>query len=593
MIIDEYVYTKTFRTKLKENKMIRALCIAIFLIQFGLGDIIKHQSFEDGTDNWNYTPTPEAFTDGEDVWNIVDNSWQNADLTTMPSDGSFFWGVQDLNSPMGTSDFGHLSFDSVHVTGYTNVTISFDYDVFEFDTGDDIKYEVFFDGVGQGEVLLIDGDSNYSTSGTETINVSTGIDSIRLIIYVKQNGGGDYAGLDNILVQGVKEGGNTTVQFAQSEDTVNEGDGSYNLLVTIINPDPQNATTADVELSNGDPADVDNYTTQQVTFPAGSSENQTVTIGITDDGEYEGSEIITFNLTNVQGGNNAQAGVPDQFELTITDNDPPPVPDIVINEIMQNPSAVGDTDGEWFELFNTSDSDIDINGWKIADLGSDEHIIDNGGPLTIASNDYLVLGRNGDTGTNGGVTVDYVYSSFLLSNSEDEVILYQSDGTTEIDRVEYDGGASFPNPNGASMELNNPQNDNNDGSNWSEATTSFGDGDFGTPGSQNSTFVSTITIENQFKVKSYKLHPNYPNPFNPITTISFDLNKNVSHIELKIYDILGKNVRTIHEGTLNAGHHTMHWNGKNEAGMLMPSGVYYAVLETLYFSDTIKMMLVK
>ena len=41
--------------------------------------------------------------------------------------------------------------------------------------------------------------------------------------------------------------------------------------------------------------------------------------------------------------------------------------DVVINEIMQNPSAVGDTDGEWFELYNPTGSDIDIEGWTIAD----------------------------------------------------------------------------------------------------------------------------------------------------------------------------------------------------------------------------------
>ena len=55
--------------------------------------------------------------------------------------------------------------------------------------------------------------------------------------------------------------------------------------------------------------------------------------------------------------------------------------DVVINEIMQNPSAVFDSDGEWFELINTTNNPIDIDGWTIEDNDVDSHLINNGGPL--------------------------------------------------------------------------------------------------------------------------------------------------------------------------------------------------------------------
>jgi hypothetical protein len=158
--------------------------------------------------------------------------------------------------------------------------------------------------------------------------------------------------------------------------------------------------------------------------------------------------------------------------------------DIVITEIMQNPQAVNDSDGEWFEVYNASDVTIDLNNWTLSDLGADNEVIENGGPLEIAAGAYLVFGNNGDFATNGGVTIDYVYDNFNLSNGDDEIILTAADGI-EIDRVEYDGSPNFPDPEGASMSLIVTNFDNNDGANWCVATTAYGDGDLGTPGMEN------------------------------------------------------------------------------------------------------------
>jgi len=159
--------------------------------------------------------------------------------------------------------------------------------------------------------------------------------------------------------------------------------------------------------------------------------------------------------------------------------------DVIITEIMQNPNVVYDSNGEWFELFNNTDSAIDLNGWIIRDNGSDSHTI--AGTLVIQPDDFLVLGNNSDSNTNGGYTCDYQYpGNWYLSNGDDEIVLLQ--GLLEIDRVEYDGGPNFPVPTGASMVFIGPylnsdaylQNDT--GSNWLESTGTFGDGDKGSPG---------------------------------------------------------------------------------------------------------------
>jgi len=162
--------------------------------------------------------------------------------------------------------------------------------------------------------------------------------------------------------------------------------------------------------------------------------------------------------------------------------------DIIINEVMQNPSAaLSDYFGEWFELYNATNNALDLNGCIISDNDTNSHEIDNS--LIIPSQGYLVLAINGDTAWNGGITPDYIYSGFYLSNTDDEIIL-ECDGK-EIDRIEYDDGATFPDPSGKSMIFNpsllgsNAATLNDDGNNWCESTSSYGNGDLGTPGAAN------------------------------------------------------------------------------------------------------------
>ncbi|MDP2741326.1 MAG: lamin tail domain-containing protein [bacterium] len=157
--------------------------------------------------------------------------------------------------------------------------------------------------------------------------------------------------------------------------------------------------------------------------------------------------------------------------------------DIVINEIMQNPASVSDSYGEWFELYNKTQSDISLLNCTIGDDGGDAHVIYSS--LIVPANGYVVLAKNGNSLQNGGVTSNYVYSGFFLSNVSDKIIL-NCDGI-EIDRVEYDGGSQFPNPIGASMSLASLALDNNIGSNWCASTSIFGAGDKGTPGTLNDT----------------------------------------------------------------------------------------------------------
>jgi hypothetical protein len=102
------------------------------------------------------------------------------------------------------------------------------------------------------------------------------------------------------------------------------------------------------------------------------------------------------------------------------------------------------------------------------------------------ANDYVVLGINADSNTNGGISVDYDYNRFTLGNTDDEIIL--SNSNTILDQIAWDNGATFPNPTGASMNLDPNKYDdidNDDGSNWCESGSVLASGDFGTPGATN------------------------------------------------------------------------------------------------------------
>lgn len=147
--------------------------------------------------------------------------------------------------------------------------------------------------------------------------------------------------------------------------------------------------------------------------------------------------------------------------------------DLVVSEFLADPVAVSDTAGEWFEIFNTTASPVDLNGLSIADDGSNLDDIDGGGPLLVPPGGYFLLARNDDPAVNGGVVPDYVYSGFSLSNGGDEILILH-DGT-EIFRLVYDSALVAP---GVSTELIALP----DTYALTPGTLTFGAGDVGTPG---------------------------------------------------------------------------------------------------------------
>ncbi len=104
--------------------------------------------------------------------------------------------------------------------------------------------------------------------------------------------------------------------------------------------------------------------------------------------------------------------------------------------------------------------------------------------------------------------------------------------------------------------------------------------------------ITWVKLASDKTPNSFELYQNYPNPFNPTTTISFQLSA-VSRITLMIYDILGREVRTLVNEKETAGPHAVLWDGTDQDGRHVASGVYYYQLTTLNGSITKKAVLVK
>ena len=92
--------------------------------------------------------------------------------------------------------------------------------------------------------------------------------------------------------------------------------------------------------------------------------------------------------------------------------------------------------------------------------------------------------------------------------------------------------------------------------------------------------------------RAFRLYPNFPNPFNPETTYSFDLTER-TNVSLVVYNLLGEEVARLVQGRLDAGHHEVQWNGRLASGMNAPTGMYLCELAGNTHRAVIKLAIVR
>ncbi len=171
--------------------------------------------------------------------------------------------------------------------------------------------------------------------------------------------------------------------------------------------------------------------------------------------------------------------------------------ELVITEIMYDPDAVSDGDGEWFELLVSTETSVNLEGLRVADDPSfgaaDLFTVDSA--LVATDGDRLVFAAQGDSTLNGGVTADFDYAGrgVNFNNSGDDLYVGRANGgnTTTLDAVTWDETAGWPLAKGASIELNDSKADtssNDSARSWCMATSAISGAasDKGSPGKASS-----------------------------------------------------------------------------------------------------------
>ena len=258
---------------------------------------------------------------------------------------------------------------------------------------------------------------------------------------------------------------------------------------------------------------------------------------------------------------------------------------IVINEINYNSFEDHDS-GDWVELYNPTVDDIDISNWSFKDE-DDSHVFVIPDNTILDQDQYLVL-------VNDSTNFSQYYSNtniignlnFGFSGGGEILRIYDSGGSL-VDTVLYDDSdpwPSDPDGDGPTLELINSSYDNALGESWASSI------DYGTPGYRNSSFLNHKIVSNL--PDNFFLFNNYPNPFNPSTIISYNLPID-SHVNIAIFDVLGRKVKTLTDQYMKVGKHLIQWNGVNDQGKLVAGGVYIYKIQSGDYKESKKMILVK
>ncbi len=162
----------------------------------------------------------------------------------------------------------------------------------------------------------------------------------------------------------------TFVEFQSSASSGSENGGAITIPVTITNPSSTATTTVQVSVSGGSAINGTDYQTfglTTLTFPAGSSAAQNITITPIDNLVFAGNTTVVLSLSNAGGGTSASLGTKTTHTVTILENEAPPEPDVLVNEYQ---NTVGDIlSSESIELLVKKDH-LDMRGYSIADATS-------------------------------------------------------------------------------------------------------------------------------------------------------------------------------------------------------------------------------
>lgn len=242
--------------------------------------------------------------------------------------------------------------------------------------------------------------------------------------------------------------------------------------------------------------------------------------------------------------------------------------ELLLSELMSsNSTTITDNYGEyedWLEIYNPKDTVVNLSGKYLTDKMDNLTKWQFPENVKIEPHQYILIWCDEDQEQAGP------HINFKLNSGGEFIAIVDNDGVTIVDSV------TAP----ALNEDESYARQNNEGD-WVITNLS-------TPGESN--IVTNITDEN-FDRYTYRLDA-YPNPFNPSTTIEYEIAKPME-IELKIYDVLGREIWSVNKERKESGSYMIQWNGRNMEGRELASGIYIVNINGESFSKTIKLMLLR
>ena len=104
--------------------------------------------------------------------------------------------------------------------------------------------------------------------------------------------------------------------------------------------------------------------------------------------------------------------------------------------------------------------------------------------------------------------------------------------------------------------------------------------------------VRTNSSDIKMIPNSFALKQNYPNPFNPTTKINYEIPQS-AFVELVVFNLIGQMIKVLNSTFQQPGYYSINWDGKNDNGVSVPSGVYFYTISSKSFQKTKKMLYLK
>ncbi|MDP8229265.1 MAG: CotH kinase family protein [Candidatus Electryoneaceae bacterium] len=266
------------------------------------------------------------------------------------------------------------------------------------------------------------------------------------------------------------------------------------------------------------------------------------------------------------------------------------VGEVVINEINYN-SADDFDSGDWVELYGLR-GNHDIGGWMLQD-NQHNHRYFIPDQAVLRQGEFLVIAQDPTAFARQYPDVERVIGGFDFGfgGSGDDVRLFNGDGIL-IDWVAYDDNDPWPQQadgDGPTLELINPSLINFGQDNWRGSQEPAL---HGTPGYINSVFDDVSEDPVPPLPQLWEIVSTYPCPFNSNVYIQFNAQE-AGKIAFTIFDLLGRRVAVIERQVGGSGQGTVVWDGLNDAGDWVVSGVYFIRLDNPHSSNTKRLVLIR